>query len=75
MKRSEIEVGGIYSDGKGSVREVLGFLPLDYLQYKVLAGRYKGEIKCMTARSFASWVKSREIPPSPMTPGCADTGE
>lgn len=90
MKRAEIVVGGIYGNGKRSVRLVLGFQAqglyhgvsdCDNLRYKVLESRCKsevGETHTMTARSFASWAVSRENPvkPSPsMTPGCADTGD
>lgn len=72
MKRSEIVIAGIYSNGKGSVREVLGFQKeglcggvqdTDNVCYKTLASRYKGIIGkdfVSTARSFASWAKQRE---------------
>lgn len=76
MKRSAIEVGGVYSNGKKGLREVLGFSVnypgccygvrnTDNVQYKILGSRYKGEvgeIYIMTARRFASWAKSRENP-------------
>lgn len=70
MKRSEIEIGGIYGNGKGSRRVVLGF-PVNHpyaqtangVLYKVLYSRSRahiGRINLITAHSFIRWAKSRE---------------
>lgn len=73
MKKSEIEAGATYTDGKGSVRKVLatgsqfvlypGQACTDNLRYRLLAkvrGPFEvGQEYNSTRASFASWAKFR----------------
>jgi len=73
MKKSEIVVGGVYSDGKNGVRKVLAFggEELKYyqsqkntqnLQCLIIQAREKKLVgqKCNnTVVSFAAWAKER----------------
>lgn len=65
MKKSEIEVGAVYSNGKGRTRCVIkrgntfylysGQKDTDCVMYRDNAGR----IGTMTAAGFASWAKEK----------------
>lgn len=72
MKKSEIQVGGTYSNGKGRVRKVIamgsqyvlydGQESTENLQYEVVQdssakNRTAGERHNMTVAAFASWAK------------------
>lgn len=75
MKKQQIKLGGKYTDGKGSVREVIGVGPQyrlynaqqedDNLRYKLLAkqrGPYVvGEERNSTRASFAAWAKGEVV--------------
>ena len=68
MKKSEIVVGGIYTNWKGK-RIVLGRgnqyknfqdqYDCDCVQYRQLEGREKGKVRNMTTQRFAEWAKER----------------
>ena len=70
MKKSEIKLGSIYSDGKGNVREIVGVGPYllypgqentDCVRYKLVAKRLGpypvGAERNCTRQSFATWAK------------------
>jgi len=73
MKKSEIKVGEVYTNGKGRTRKVVDFGPqyvlyegqacTENLQYEVVhdgskKNRTAGERHNMTLSAFASWAKS-----------------
>lgn len=72
MKKCEIEIGRLYSNGKGRIRKVVDFGPqyklydsqecTENLRYEVVQdgtkkNRTAGEQANMTIASFASWAK------------------
>lgn len=73
MKKSEIVLGGHYSNGKEgrwySVRKVIDEGPQcklyaevkdnDCIRYRVIEGRGKGREGNMTRAAFAAWAKER----------------
>jgi hypothetical protein len=73
MKKSEIVLGGHYSNGKEgrghSVRKVIDEGPqyklysavtdTDCIRYRVIEGRGKGREGNMTRAAFAAWAKER----------------
>ncbi|HEX7121548.1 MAG TPA: hypothetical protein VF178_04190 [Gemmatimonadaceae bacterium] len=70
MKRSEIEVGGIYFDGKAGVRRIIGEggkfrtfsgqTDCDCVEYEVLAARAHRRRRGVSTRSSkASWARER----------------
>lgn len=74
MKKSEIVVGGVYSNGKGRVRKVVaegpeyvlyeGQAETDNLRYEVINDGTKknksaGEQGNITRTSFAAWAKEK----------------
>lgn len=75
MKRSEIVAGGIYSNGKGTQRNVLSFIDRPYggsadrhwLRYEIVrggnaSGEYaNGRVNTLTVAAFARWAKMREF--------------
>lgn len=79
MKKSEIVVGGSYTDGKGSVRLILAEGPeyaligsqmeQDNVRYRLMA-KTRGPFMCgsehnCTRTSFAEWAKERVDAPAP----------
>lgn len=65
MKKSEIEVGAVYSNGKGRTRWILkrGDVPGLYNEQKdtdcVMYQDNTGRIGTMTAARFANWAKEK----------------
>lgn len=67
MKRAEIVRDGVYSDGRGGVRRVIGNADTRYrhqkdrdtLQYEVIEGRRQGGRFTMTRNAFARWAVER----------------
>jgi hypothetical protein len=70
MKKSEIKLGKQYSNGKGTIRKIIGFGPYvlyggqtdtDCVRYRIMtkiAGPQPvGSEQNCTRRSFISWVK------------------
>ena len=70
MKKSEIKLGSIYSDGKGNIRKIVGVGPYllypgqentDCVRYKLIAKRLGphlvGSEQNCTKQSFATWAK------------------
>lgn len=76
MKKTEISLGGIYTDGKGNARKVIATGPqyvlydgqatTDNLRYEVVqrtTGPYRvGRQGNATRASFASWAKAVHTP-------------
>lgn len=77
MKKSEVKIGGIYSNGKGRIRKVVDIGPqyklydeqecLENLRYEIVHDGSKnnctaGEQGNMTVASFAAWAKERIQP-------------
>ena len=73
-KKSEVKIGGIYSNGKGRIRKVVDIGPqyklydeqecLENLRYEIVHdgsknNRTAGEQGNMTVASFAAWAKER----------------
>lgn len=73
MKKTEIRIGGIYSNGKGRIRKVIDMGPQytlydgqeckDNLRYEIIhdgtkKNRTAGEQHNMTLAAFASWSKA-----------------
>lgn len=75
MKKSEIEIGSVYSNGKGRLRKVIdrGAYPLyqgqgdmDDILYEIVNDGTKknttaGKQGVMTASSFAYWAKGGKV--------------
>lgn len=75
MNKSEIVIGGVYSNGKGRIRKVadIGDYPLytgqndrDDVLYEIVndgtkANKTAGRKKRQTRTSFASWAKERIV--------------
>lgn len=74
MKKSEIVVGGVYSNGKGRIRKIVaegpeymlydGQTEADNLRYEIVNDGTKknksaGEQGNITRTSFATWAKER----------------
>lgn len=74
MKKSDIVVGGVYSNGKGRVRKVIAegdfrrnavcLYDPDYVRYEIIADGLKGGSEIgkkidMTRNAFARWAKER----------------
>ena len=67
MRRAEIVRGGVYGDGRGGVRRVIGEADTRYrhqkdrdtIQYEVLEGRRQGGRFTMTRNAFARWAAER----------------
>ena len=74
MKKCEVKIGGIYSNGKGRIRKVVDIGPqyklydeqecLENLRYEIVYdgsknNRTAGEQGNMTVASFAAWAKER----------------
>ena len=74
MRKSEIKIGGVYSNGKGRIRKVIGIGPqykfyegqecIENLRYEIVNDGSKknltaGEQCNMTVASFASWAKEQ----------------
>ena len=74
MKKSEVMVGGVYSNGKGRVRKVIaegpeyvlydGQTETDNLRYEIIndgskKNRTAGEQGNITRTAFASWAKEK----------------
>ncbi|HBV95807.1 MAG: hypothetical protein JL50_10965 [Peptococcaceae bacterium BICA1-7] len=70
MKKSEIMVGGIYSNKPGCIyceeREIVNMvyprrfqIDSDCVEYKVVSGRRSGILATMTRARFAAWAKRR----------------
>lgn len=72
MKVKDIEIGGVYSNGKGRVRKVIdrGFrstfysmgITKDIVDYEIIndgtkKNRTAGNYSDMTAQAFATWAK------------------
>lgn len=66
MRKSEIVVGGIYTNGK-VVREIVNEVnpryfiqkDTDCVEYAVRSGKRTGLLAIMTRARFAAWAKSR----------------
>lgn len=73
MKKSEIKIGGVYSNGKGRIRKVIDIGPqyklydevasTENLRYEIVNDGTKknctaGEEGNMTIQAFATWAKS-----------------
>lgn len=74
MKKNEIKVGGVYSNGNGRIRKVIDFGPqyklydaqecTENLRYEIVNDGSKknltaGEQCNMTIASFAAWAKEQ----------------
>lgn len=69
MKKSDIVLGGMYSNGKGRTRKVIGMGPLfklypsqesiNCLRYESVGGPKREDRGNMTIESFATWAKER----------------
>ena len=73
MKKSEITVGGIYTNGRGRIRKVVAegaeyalwdFMDKDFIRYETIhdgtrMNKTKGELHNCSRASFASWAKER----------------
>lgn len=72
MKKNEIKIGGVYSNGKGRIRKVVDFGPqyklydaqecTENLRYEIVndgskKNRTAGEQANMTVAAFAAWAK------------------
>jgi len=70
MKKSEIKLGSIYTNGRGNIREIVGVGPYllysgqedtDCVRYKLLAKssgpNLVGSERNCTKQSFATWAK------------------
>lgn len=75
MKKSEIEIGGMYSNGKGRVRRIIeegpfklysGQTDTDCVKYVTVKAGNKRNLQresAMTRASFATWAKERVVEP------------
>lgn len=75
MKKSEIEIGAVYSNGKGRLRKVIdrgdypiynGQMDRDDILYEIVNDGTKGNSTAgkqgvMSAASFASWAKGGKV--------------
>ena len=82
MRKTDIKIGEVYTDGKGNVREVMdagsqyvafpGQVDTDNVQYRIIAkksGPYRvGDVRCATRASFASWAKAKVVDEPRTTP-------
>lgn len=73
MKRADIVVGGVYSNGKGTQRKVLNFIGRPYggggdpgwLRYEIVRGGLatgdyaNGRCNMITVAAFSRWAKMR----------------
>lgn len=68
MKKAEIVNGGVYGNGKGRTRKIVGENDYrshpfqsdgDCVQYMILSRIGRGLIRSMTRTAFASWAKER----------------
>jgi hypothetical protein len=70
VKKSEIKLGGMFTNGKGTIREIVGVGPYllydgqmdtDCVRYKLIAKKLGphsiGSEQNCTRQSFASWAK------------------